>query len=156
MMLPSNAISSVRQRGLSSQIKPTSSTVAFDIWGKSKYPNKLFVIILFRYEKHYFYLSANLREEDEVTDTETEAWWTWDPGLDGLPCTRQTYSPESSGVADRMRSWLPRTYTQQTRTRLSSAWKTTHHFYYDTSSVSTASHSKNLEIRYLYQHLRHI
>lgn len=63
-----------------------------------------------------WYLQAltNLREEDDVTDTETEAWWTWDPGFPGLPCTRQIYSPESSGEADRIRSWLPRTCRQQT------------------------------------------
>lgn len=59
-------------------------------------------------------LMTNLREDDEVTDTETEAWWTWDPGFPVVPFTRHTYSPESSGVADRIRSWLPRTCTRWT------------------------------------------
>lgn len=78
------------------------------------------MIYLFIYKESttppVWYLQAltNLREEDDVTDTETEAWWTWDPGFPGLPCTRQIYSPESSGEADRIRSWLPRTCRQQT------------------------------------------
>ena len=84
---------------------------------------------------HHWYLRAltNLREEDDVTDTETEAWWTWDPGFPGLPCTRQIYSPESSGEADRIRSWLPRTCRQQTRS----------HFHHSVISISDTSDSSS-------------
>lgn len=68
----------------------------------------------------WYSTTDNLREEDEVTDTDTDAWWTWDPGFPELPWTRHTYSPESSGVAARIRSWLPRTWKQQGGSRVPS------------------------------------
>lgn len=108
---------------LSSLIRRTSNRSEYSgkIWKERLNVSVPNMIYLFIYKESttppVWYLQAlpNLREEDDVTDTETEAWWTWDPGFPGLPCTRQIYSPESSGEADRIRSWLPRTCRQQTR-----------------------------------------
>lgn len=59
------------------------------------------------------FVFSNLREEAEVTDTETEAWRTCGPEVPELSCTRQIYSPESSEEADRMRNWLPTTFRME-------------------------------------------